>query len=438
MGIRVIRTTRPLRDPAVLAVRNVLRAGGLTAAGEGRADIPSVVGRIIADVQARGDAAFVDWTRRLHKLRLTPRTLFVPAGRIRAARAAMDKPFLSLVRRAAGNIRAYQRRILVTAPTPLRRAGRTLGVRYTPMDRVAVYVPGGKAAYPSTLLMTVVPAQVAGVGEIVLATPPGPDGAASLCVLALAGELGVQKVLCAAGVAALAALAIGTKTIPPVDKIVGPGSAYIAEAKRQLFGRVGIDSITGPSEVLIVADDSARPDWLAADMLAQAKHDPGSAVLVTTSAKLAQAVAREIERQLPLLSRRSALDKALAEYSAIIVVPDLKAACDVANDFAPEHLQIVVRREREALARIRHAGAIFVGAYSPVPLGDYYAGPSHVLPTGGAARFSSALSANDFLKATSVIQYDEKALAADADDVICFARREGLSAHARAAEIRRK
>jgi histidinol dehydrogenase len=257
-------------------------------------------------------------------------------------------------------------------------------------------------------------------------------------VLALAAELGVREVVCAAGVAALAALAIGTPTLRPVDKIVGPGSAFIAEAKRQLLGRVGIDSVAGPSEVLIVADDTANPRFLAADMLAQAEHDPGSAVLVTPSARLAEKVKAAIEALLPTLDRAAAIVPALEKFSAIIVVPDLNACCDVANAFAAEHLQIVVRNERAALARIRHAGAIFLGSQTPVPLGDYYAGPSHVLPTGGTARFFSPLSANDFLKTSSLLRYDAAALAADANDVETFARAEGLTAHAMAVAVRRQ
>jgi histidinol dehydrogenase len=319
----------------------------------------------------------------------------------------------------------------------VRQGGRTLGARYTPIDSVCVYVPGGKAIYPSTVLMTVVPAQVAGVRRVVMVSPPTCDGDIHPMVLALAGELGVTEVYRVAGVAGLAALAIGTKACPQVDKIVGPGSAFIAEAKRQLMGRVGIDSIAGPSEVLIVADDSARADWVAADMLAQAEHDPGSAVLATPSRALAMAVAAALESQLAKLSRAEALRKAIDEYSAIVVVPDLDAACDVANDFATEHLQIVTKDDDATLKKIRHAGAIFLGPYTPVPLGDYYAGPSHVLPTGGTARFFSALSCNDFRKASSIVRYSAKALAEDAPSVAEFANIEGLTAHARAAEIRR-
>jgi histidinol dehydrogenase len=436
MAIPIIQARTARGRAQALALRDRLRGGGLTASGQGQGDIPEAVAAIIADVARRGDAAVVDWTRRLHGIRPTPRQLWVSPAEIRAAHRAADPAFLRLMRGAAANIRRYQRRIMIQAPAPICAGGRQLGVRYTPLARVAMHVPGGKAAYPSSLLMTVVPAQVAGVGEIVIVTPPGPGGKPRAVVLELAGELGVQRVLCAAGVAALAALAIGTQTIAPVDKIVGPGNAYVTEAKRQLLGRVGIDSTAGPSEVLIIADASARPEWVAADLLAQAEHDPGSAVLVTDSFALAQKVQTAVGQLLPKLQRRAALEKAMAEYSAIIVVGSLAQACQVANDFAPEHLQILTRRPREVLAAIRNAGAIFIGPYTPVPLGDYWAGPSHVLPTGGTARFFSPLSVNDFLKASSLVEYDAAALAADAPKVARFACYEGLTAHAQAVEIR--
>lgn len=426
-----------MRDPAVLAIRDKLR-DGVVAGGAERVDVPAAVREIIADVQARGDQAVIEWTKKLDKAELTPETLRVPTEQIQQAHASADEEFLALVRRAAANIREYQEHILLKAPASLKRAGQKLSVRYTPIDRVGVYVPGGKAIYPSTVLMTVVPAQVAGVSEIAIASPPTCDGDVNPIILAIAGELGVTEVYRTGGAQAIAVLAIGTETISPADKIVGPGNAFVAEAKRQLFGRVGIDSIAGPSEVLIIADETAPPDWLAADMLAQAEHNPGSAVLVTTSEKLAGDVAAEIEKQLPKLERKDAIEAAIEDYSAIIVVPDINTACDVANDFAPEHLQIITADDDATLKKIRHAGAIFLGAFAPVPLGDYYAGPSHVLPTGGTARFFGPLSCNDFLKASSVIRYDAAALAEDADDVIAFAKREGLTAHARAVEIRKE
>jgi histidinol dehydrogenase len=255
-------------------------------------------------------------------------------------------------------------------------------------------------------------------------------------VLALAGELGVSEVYRVGGAQAVAALALGTETIPPVQKIVGPGNAYVAEAKRLATGRVGIDSIAGPSEVLILADETARADWLAADMLAQAEHNPGSALLVTASADLAKAVVGQINEQISRLERRDAIHGALKDYSAILVVPDLDAACDVANDVATEHLQIITRDEKAVLPKIRNAGAIFLGPYTPVPVGDYYAGPSHVLPTGGTAKFYGPLSVNDFLKASSVLQYDAASLQSDAADIADFASREGLTAHAEAVKKR--
>jgi histidinol dehydrogenase len=431
--------------------------------------VPAVVREIIADVERRGEAAVLDATAKFDKVTLAAGELRVPAEAIAAARATADDSFMALARRAIANIRAYQRSIMVKAPAPLRDGGRELSVRYTPMDRVGVYVPGGRAFYPSTVLMTVVPALVAGVRQVVICSPPAseavgvagadaphatgetpvglmggtpmPRGTPMLrdvnpMVLALAAELGVDEVYRVGGAQAIAAMAVGAGSLAPVDKIVGPGNAFVAEAKRQLFGRVGIDSIAGPSEVLIIADQTARPDFVAADMLAQAEHDPGSAILVTTSSALAQKVSCEIEMQLAALSRMAAIRQAIQNNSAIIVVADMDGACAVANAFATEHLQIMVADERAVLAKIRNAGAIFLGPSTPVPLGDYYAGPSHVLPTGTTARFFSPLSCNDFLKSSSVIRYDAGALHRDARDVIDFARREGLTAHASAVEIR--
>ena len=435
--MRIINTSRPSTDPAVAAVRDCLRAGGMTAAGErGGLDVRKTVAEILADVETRGNAALIDYETKLDGAHLKDASLRVGAEEIAAAHASAEPEFLALVRRVIANIGEYQRSIMHQAPAPLRRGGRTLAVRYTPVDRAAVYVPGGRAMYPSTVLMTVVPAQVAGVKEIVMTSPPTTAGDVNPMVLALAGEFGVTEVYRLGGAQAVAAMAYGTATIRPVDKIVGPGNAFVAEAKRQVMGRVGIDSIAGPSEVLIVADRTAKADWVAADMLAQAEHDPGSAVLVTDSRELAEAVSAAIERQLPTLERAAVLRSALDRYSAIIIVPDIDAACATANDFATEHLQIITGDDQAALARIRHGGAIFLGPCTPVPLGDYYAGPSHVLPTGGTARFFGPLSCNDFLKASSVTSYDAASLAADGSDVADFASREGLTAHANAVRIR--
>ncbi len=440
MNIRIIESDKPLTDPAVAAVRNRLREGGLVAAGTSPAqNVREVVAETIEGVKSDGDRRVIEDTLKLHGVKLTNQTLRVPAGEIKKASeycAENDPDFLPLMRRAIANIREYQENILVKKPPSLKRGDRELSVRYTPIEPVAVYVPGGRAVYPSTVLMTVVPAQVAGVRDIVIVSPPTCNKSVNPMILALAGELGIEEIYGVSGAAGLAAVAYGTDSIRPVAKIVGPGHAYITEAKRQLFGRVGIDSIAGPSEVLIVADDTANADWLAADMLAQAEHDPGSAVLVTPSAKLAEAVAAAIDDQIAALDRTEAARAAIDKYSAVIVVPDIDAACEVANDFAAEHLQIITADDNAALAKIRNAGAIFLGPYTPAPLGDYYAGPSHVLPTGGTARFFGPLSCNDFLKASSVIRYDAAALDDDAGDVIDFATREGLTAHARAIEIR--
>ena len=437
-AIPVIRSDDPLDDPAVLAVRDRLRGGGVTAEGAGaRLDVPAIVREILADVQARGDAALLERTAAIDGVDLADTGLAVPADAIAAAHAAADREFLALIRRAAANIREYQQAILVADPPPVQRGGRTLGVRYTPVDRAAVYVPGGRAIYPSTVLMTVVPAQVAGVGQLALFSPPTCDGDVHPLVLALAGELGIDEVYRLGGALAVAAAAFGSETVRPVDMVVGPGNAFVAEAKRQVVGRVGIDSVAGPSEVLIVADQTARAEWIAADLLSQAEHAPGSAVLVTPASELAEKVRSALADQLATLSRAEATAAALAENSAIVVVADLDTACAVANDFATEHLQIVTAEDEACLARIRHAGAAFLGAHTPVAMGDYYAGPSHVLPTGGTARFFGPLSCNDFRKATSTLRYGPADLDADADDVTAFANAEGLTAHAASVAMRK-
>jgi histidinol dehydrogenase len=432
MNLRIINAPDGAAEPAVIELRDKLRAGGLTSASAGPLDVPGIVREILDDIADRGDEALVDWEKQLDGAVLSPQTLRVEPDRIARARELADADFMALIGRAAENIRAYQQHIRLQAPPELVRGGRRLGVRYTAVDRAAVYVPGGRALYPSTVLMTVIPAQVAGVREVVMASPPTRDGDIDPMVLALAAELGVGEVYRLGGAVAIGALACGTPSVKPVAKIVGPGNAFVAEAKRQVLGKVGIDSIAGPSEVLIVADGTARPDWLAADLLAQAEHDPGSAILVTPDAELAGRVVDEVTRQLDQLERSQAAAAGLEAYGAIIVTPDLASACEVADAFATEHLQIITSDDEFALSRIRDAGAIFIGSRTPVPLGDYYAGPSHVLPTGGTARFFGPLSCNDFLKASSTLRYDAQSLAADAPDVIDFAGREGLTAHARA------
>ncbi|MBT3202161.1 MAG: histidinol dehydrogenase [Phycisphaerales bacterium] len=434
MNISIIRTDSPQGLADAAALRDMLRKGELTAGG-GALDVRAIVRDIIDDVENGGDRAAAAMTSRLDQASITPENMRVTEEEIRAAHQAADEEFLQLVRRVAENIREYQESILITDPPALKRGGRTLGVRYSPMARAGVYVPGGQAIYPSTVLMTIVPAQVAGVEQIVIVSPPT-GGDLNPMLLALAGELGITEVYRLGGAVAAAALAVGTETITPVDKIVGPGNAFVAEAKRQLFGRVGIDSVAGPSEVLIVADDTAEAKYVAADMLAQAEHYPGSAILVTPSSELADAVLVELNAQLPVLERNEEALACLEAYSGIIITADLDEACRVADDFATEHLQIITVDDQASLDKIRNAGAVFLGSNTPVPLGDYYAGPSHVLPTGGTAKFSGPLSCNDFLTAASILSYDAESLHSDADDVIDFATREGLTAHANAVRIR--
>jgi histidinol dehydrogenase len=434
--LRIIEPSASDYRAQIDALLALLRSGGLVASSEKQdLDVPGIVSDILTRVQQGGDRAAAELTSKLDRAAIEEHAIRVPAAEIARAHRAADPQFLALMRRVIDNIRAYQQHILHRDPPPLVRGGRKLGVRYTPIERVGVYVPGGRALYPSTVLMTVVPAQCAGVEDIVIASPPS-GGQISDMALALAAELGVREVLQLGGAVAIAALAYGTPSIRPVQKIVGPGNAFVAEAKRQLFGRVGIDSIAGPSEVVIVADDSAEPAWVAADLLAQAEHDPGSAVLLTPSHALAQAVAAQADVQLARLERAELTRSALARYGAIVVTRDLDAACTLASDIAAEHLQIMTADDARCVARIHNAGAIFIGAHTPVPLGDYFAGPSHVLPTGGTAKFFGPLSANDFLKASSVIEYDAAALQEDSSGVQDFATREGLTAHANAAAIR--
>lgn len=412
-----------------------LHAGNLVAASTNPVDVPVVVSDILRQVREGGDSAAARLASQLDRASVTAETLRVSERSLELAHAAADPEFLSLMRRAIENIREYQQHILLKAPPPLVRGGRKLGVRYTPVERVAVYVPGGQALYPSTVLMTVVPAQVAGVREIVMVSPPT-GGEINPMALALAHELGIREVLRLGGAVGIAAVAFGTETIRKVSKVVGPGNAFVAEAKRQLFGQVGIDSIAGPSEVFILADESAEPAWIAADLLAQAEHNPGSAILATPSRELAVAVRHSVGEQMSQLERAEVTRPSLEQHSAILVTESLDAACELANRFATEHLQIVTVDNACCLQRIQHAGAIFLGSHTPVPVGDYFAGPSHVLPTGGTARFFGALSCNDFLKASSTLEYSADALAEDASAIAEFATREGLTAHARATRIR--
>jgi histidinol dehydrogenase len=394
------------------------------------------VRKIIADVAGRGDDAVVENARKFDsptfdqsQLRVTHREMSEAAGRIPADQR-------DAVRRAIGQVREYQTHVMPKDPPPLRRAGVELGMRFTPLDSVGVYFPGGKASYPSTLIMLAVPAQVAGVKTIVVATPPSEFGRTDL-VLAAAFELGLDQVFRAGGAAAVAAMGLGTKTIPRVDKIVGPGNLYVQLAKRELAGSVGVDGFLGPSEILTIADDTASAAFIAADLIAQAEHDPGSCFLLTDSAGMAGAVEAEILHQLGDRKRTGALAKSLAGHSAIIV-GGLDSLVELANRFAAEHVNIQTRDPAAVVARVHHAGAIFVGPWSPVAAGDYVTGPSHCLPTNTTARFGSGVSVYEFLKRSSVVRYDRSGLEADAAAIKSLATAEGLDGHAASIDVRTK
>lgn len=396
----------------------------------------STVGVIVNDVRQRGDAALIEYTVRFDGVQLRPDELRVDAGSLCEMASRADPFVLEALREAISNVRAFHERQVEKSWQFSPEAGVILGQRITPIERVGVYVPGGAAAYPSSVVMNVVPAQVAGVERIVVVTPPrtlaeNPALAAALI------ELKVNEIYRVGGAQAIAALAFGTRTVPRVDKITGPGNRYVAGAKKLVFGTVGIDSLAGPSEVIIIADDTARADFISADLLAQAEHgEDASAVLITTSERLAQAVALEVEQRASSSSRRKIVQQSLADYGAIIIVEDLADACAIVNDLAPEHLEIMTIDDEAVGQRIQHAGAIFFGSQTPEAVGDYFAGPNHILPTGGAARFSSALGVYDFVKRTSMLRYSNEALQRSARKIAVLANAEGLDAHARSALVR--
>lgn len=400
------------------------------------ADLMKLVASIIDDVRARGDEALIDYTARFDKVEL--KELRISEEQLRRCAQGVDERVIVALREAIHNVRAFHQRQVEESWTINPADGVQLGQRITPLERVGLYVPGGTAAYPSSVVMNVVPAQVAGVERILVTTPPqtlseNPALAAALL------ELNVTEVYAVGGAHAIAALAFGTETVPRVDKITGPGNKYVAAAKKLVFGVVGIDSIAGPTEVVIVADDTARPDFIAADLLAQAEHgEDASAILITTSESLANEVVWEVERQAESLPRREIVESSLKEYGAVILVETLGEACSIVNELAPEHVEIVTRDDEAVAANIRHAGAIFFGAYTPEAVGDYLAGPNHVLPTSRTARFSSALGVYDFVKRTSLLRYSEAAFASVAEPVAVLAEAEALTGHARSASIRVK
>ena len=393
---------------------------------------------IIEQVRAGKDAALLELTRELDGADLSKTGLMVTEEEFLAAESRVGKETLPALETAVKNITAYHSRQLRQG-FDISEDGVMLRQIIRPVACAAIYVPGGKAAYPSSVLMNTIPAKVAGVRRIVMATPPGRDGSVNPLVLTAAKMAGVDAVYKIGGAQAIAALAYGTESIPAVDKIVGPGNAYVAEAKRQVYGQVGIDMIAGPSEILIIADSTADPGYIAADMLSQAEHDEMAAsVLVTDSRELAQKVAAELERQCESLPRASTARTSLRNHGMAIICSSTEACVAVSNAIAPEHLEIMTSEPEKLLANVENAGSIFLGTYSPEPLGDYMAGPNHVLPTGGTARFSSPLSVDDFIKKSSVIQYSKERLGRLSDAITCLARAEGLEAHARAIEIRTK
>ena len=399
------------------------------------ADVEAVVDGIIADVRARGDQALRDYARKFDGADLD--SLLVSKEEIDEAFAAVGEDFLTTLRMAAANIRAFHEhqvhKDFVINDTP----GVVLGQKYTPIEKAGVYVPGGTAAYPSTVLMDVLPAKVAGVREIVMTTPAGKDGKVNPNILAAAAVAGIDKIVKSGGAQAVAALAYGTETVPAVDKIVGPGNIYVATAKRKVFGKVGIDMIAGPSEILVLADGGCNPVWVAADLLSQAEHDKlATAVLVTDSMDLAKAVQAELEVQIPQLPRAAIARESIDTNGKIIVTDDLNKAVEAANLIAPEHLELCVEDPFALLGQIRNAGSIFMGRNVPEALGDYFAGPNHTLPTSGTARFSSPLSVDDFVKKSSFLYYTRDALADVKDRIADFAEREGLHAHAKSVTIR--
>ncbi len=399
------------------------------------ADVESVVDAIIADVRARGDEALRDYAKKFDRAELGD--LLVSQAEIEEAFAAVGEDFIQTLRMAAANIRHFHEhqvhKDFVVTDTP----GVLLGQKYTPIERAGVYVPGGTAAYPSTVLMDVIPAKVAGVKEIVMTTPAGPDGKVNPNILAAAAVAGIDRIVKTGGAQAVAALAYGTESAPAVDKIVGPGNIYVATAKRKVFGKVGIDMIAGPSEILVLADGGANPAWVAADLLSQAEHDKlATPVLVTDSEALAEAVQAELERQIPLLPRAAIARESVDTNGKIVVTDDLAKAIEAANLIAPEHLEICTEDPFAVLGSIKNAGSIFLGRNVPEALGDYFAGPNHTLPTSGTARFSSPLGVDDFVKKSSFIYYTKDALGAVQGRIADFAEREGLHAHAKSVTIR--
>lgn len=395
------------------------------------------VDAIISDVKERGDQAIFDYTKQFDGADLCADNLLVTEDEIKEAYEQVDEELIQVIRKAIKNIKEFHEKQKQNSWFETRTEGVMLGQKVTPMESCGVYVPGGKAVYPSSVLMNIVPAHVAGVENIFMTTPPGKDGKVTPNTLVAAKEAGADKIYKVGGAQAIAALAFGTESIPKVDKIVGPGNIFVALAKKAVYGNVSIDSIAGPSEILVLADGSANPKYVAADLLSQAEHDEmASAILVTTSETLAQKVSQEIEGFLKVLSRKEIMEKSLEDFGYLLIAKDMKEAIDVANSIASEHLEIMTENPFDVMTRIKNAGAIFLGAYSCEPLGDYFAGPNHVLPTNGTAKFFSPLSVDDFIKKSSVIYYSREALEPVHKDIEFFAAQEELTAHANSMKVR--
>ncbi len=398
--------------------------------------VRDIVRRIVKDVAKRGDDALFEYTKMFDGFALNADNIRVSQSEIDNAFVSVSGELIETLKRSADNISAFHE-MQKREGFERRVGGAVTGRKIVPMRCAGVYVPGGKAAYPSSVLMNIIPAKIAGVERIVMVTPPGKTGVVEPLTLVAASLAGADLILKIGGAQAVAALAYGTESVPKADIITGPGNAYVAAAKREVYGIAGIDMMAGPSEVLIIADDSANPAYVAADLLSQAEHDEKAAcVLLTPSAVLAEKAAAELERQLSSLPRRDIAARSIADYGSIVVTGTLDEAFDIANDISPEHLEILTRHSRDGLSKIKNAGAVFVGEYSPEPLGDYFAGPNHVLPTSGTARFSSPLSVDSFLKTINYIEYDKQSLFECYKDIERFANAEGLRAHARSAAIR--
>ena len=397
----------------------------------------AAVADILANVKEKGDEALFSYTKEFDKVEVTPETIRVTEEEIEEAYKAVDASLLEVIRKALVNIRSYHEKQRQNSWFTSTENGTMLGQKVTPLNRVGVYVPGGKAVYPSSVLMNIVPAKVAGVPHIVMTTPPGKDGKVNPSTLVAAKEAGADEIYKVGGAQAIGALAYGTASIPKVDKIVGPGNIFVALAKKAVYGNVSIDSIAGPSEILVLADETANPRYVAADLLSQAEHDEmASAILVTTSEELAHKVSDEIDGFLNQLSRKEIMEKSLDSFGYILVASDMKEAIDTANAIASEHMEIMTANPFDVMTRIKNAGAIFIGAYSCEPLGDYFAGPNHVLPTNGTAKFFSPLSVDDFIKKSSVIYYSREALEPVHKDIEFFANQEQLTAHANSMKVR--